>query len=88
VEFMQLLSDINRLDGKSIILVSHNINLAANVASRLIFLKDGRLIANGSPEQVINQSMLKELFNIDLTLQINPLSGRPNLVFPGINTSL
>lgn len=87
VEFMQLLSDINRKDGKCIILISHHINLAANVSSHLIFLKEGRLIANGSPEQVLTQNRLKELYNIDLTLQTNPLSNRPNLIFPGINTS-
>jgi len=86
VEFMQLLSEINRRDGKCIILISHNINLAANVSSHLIFLKEGRLIANGSPEQVITQEKLKELFDIELILQTNPLSGRPNLIFPGINT--
>jgi len=88
VEMMQLLYDINRKDGKCIVLVSHNINLAANVSSHLIFLKEGRLIANGSPEQVLTQSRLKELFEIDLTLQENPLSKRPNLIFPGINPSL
>ncbi len=87
VEFMQLLSDINRKDGKCIILISHHINLAANVSSHLIFLKEGRLVANGSPEQVLTESRLKELYNVDLTLQINPLSNRPNLIFPGINTS-
>lgn len=85
VEFMQLLSDINRRDGKCIILVSHNINLAANVSSHLIFLKNGRLIACGIPAEVITQDRLKELFDIDLTLQTNPLSGQPNLIFPGIN---
>lgn len=88
VEMMQLLYDINRKDGKCIVLVSHNINLAANVSSHLIFLKEGRLIANGSPEQVLTQCRLKELFEIELTLQENPLSKRPNLIFPGINPSL
>jgi iron complex transport system ATP-binding protein len=88
VEMMQLLSDINKHDGKCIILVSHNINLAANVASRLVFLKEGRLLANGSPEEVLTTGLLRQLFGIDLTLQINPLSQRPNLVFPGISQTL
>jgi iron complex transport system ATP-binding protein len=87
IEMMQLLSDINRKDGKTIILISHHLNLAANVSSRLVFLKDGRLIANGSPEQVLTQSSLKQLFDTELTLQINPLSNRPNLIFPGISPS-
>ncbi len=83
VELMKLLSGINRA-GKCILLVSHNINLAANAASRLIFLKDGRLLASGSPEETLTRTGLKQLFEIDLTLQTNPLSGRPNLVFPGL----
>jgi len=88
IEMMQLLSDINRKEGKCIILISHHINLAANVSSHLIFLKDGKLLANGSPEAVLTQTQLKQLFGVDLTLQTNPLSNRPNLVFPGINPSL
>jgi iron complex transport system ATP-binding protein len=88
IEMMQLLSDINRKDGKTIVLISHNLNLAANVASRLVFLRDGKLIANGSPEEVLNRESLKQLFNADLMLQTNPLSKRPNIVFPGINPSL
>jgi iron complex transport system ATP-binding protein len=85
IEMMQLLSEINLSEGKTIILISHNLNLAANVSSRLVFLREGRLIANGSPERVMTQPALKELFGIDLTLQNNPMSNRPNLVFPGIN---
>jgi iron complex transport system ATP-binding protein len=84
IEMMQLLSEINRKEGKCIILISHHINLAANVGSHLIFLKDGKLIANGSPDEVLTQNQLKQLFGVDLTLQTNPLSNRPNLVFPGI----
>lgn len=85
IEMMQLLSEINRKAGKCIILVSHHINLAANVASHLIFLKEGRLLANGTPDEVLTQAQLKLLFGVDLTLQTNPLSQRPNLVFPGVN---
>jgi len=85
VEFMQLLCGINKQDGKCIILVSHNINLAANVSSHLIFLKNGRLLAHGAPAEVITQEKLKELFEIELTLMNNPLSRRPNLIFPGIS---
>jgi iron complex transport system ATP-binding protein len=85
IELMQLLSDINRTEGKCIVLVSHHINLAANVSSHLIFLKAGQLLANGSPEQVLTQARLQELFGIELLIQTNPLSQRPNLIFPSVN---
>jgi iron complex transport system ATP-binding protein len=83
VEFMQLLSEINR-SGKCIILVSHNINLAANVSSRLVLLKEGKLLANGTPEQVITPALLQELFGVQLSIGTNPLSQKPNLIFPAI----
>lgn len=86
VEFMQLLSGINR-SGKCIILVSHNINLAANVSSHLIFLKEGSLLASGTPQEVITPALLKELFGVELTIGINPLSNRPNLVFPAVGSN-
>ena len=87
LEFMQLLSEINR-SGICIILVSHNINLAANVSSHLILLKDGHLLASGNPQQVITSTRLKELFGTDLTIETNPLSLRPNIVFPAISPGL
>lgn len=86
IEMMQLLSDINRKEGKCIILISHHINLAANVASHLVFIKDGKLLADGSVDKVLTTSGLKELFGIELTLQSNPVSNRPNLIFPAVTT--
>jgi iron complex transport system ATP-binding protein len=82
---MQLLYDVNRKHGKTIILISHQINLAANLASRLIFLKSGKVVGQGAPAEVLTSAMLKTVFEVDLLLQTNPLSGRPNLVFPGVN---
>lgn len=82
VEIIQLLRNINRLQGIGILLISHNLNLAANYADELVFLKDGRLLGSGKPEQMMNPDMLKELFGLELNIHSHPQSGIPNLIYP------
>lgn len=82
LEIMHLLRKISLEQDKAIILISHNLNLAANYADRLIFLKSGRVIHSGSPKELIETIKLKELFGIELTTALNPLSGNPNIIYP------
>ncbi|MFO7896682.1 MAG: ABC transporter ATP-binding protein [Candidatus Cloacimonadales bacterium] len=87
IEIMQLLAEINRQQQKQIILVSHNINLAAEYCDRVIMLKAGKLIADGSPEEVITQSNIAQLYGSKITIRPNPLTGKPNLIYPGISAT-
>jgi iron complex transport system ATP-binding protein len=83
LEIMQILSGINKTQNKTIILVSHNINLASDYCNRVIMMKEGRIIADGKPEAIINEDNIKELFDAELKMIINPGSGKPNLIYPG-----
>ncbi len=83
LEIMQLLSKINKEQNKRIILVSHNINLASEYCDRIIMLKAGKLIADGTPEAVITDENIQELYDTRLMIIKNPVSGRPNLIYPG-----
>ncbi|RLC49314.1 MAG: ABC transporter [Candidatus Cloacimonadota bacterium] len=83
LEIMQIVSKINKEQGKMIILVSHNINLASDYCERIVMLKKGKLIADGHPRDIINSVTIKELFDADFDIVENPISGRPNLVYPG-----
>ncbi|MBP20387.1 MAG: heme ABC transporter ATP-binding protein [Gammaproteobacteria bacterium] len=60
--------------GSAILLVVHDINLAARFSDRLILLKDGKLIADGVPEGVITIENMKLVFNVD----VNILTSNPN----------
>ncbi|SHO57552.1 ABC transporter ATP-binding protein [Vibrio quintilis] len=66
--------------GKSIVMVVHDIAMAARYADHLIAMKDGRIIATGSPEQVITGPLLKSLYGIDCELLTDPGTGTPVLV--------
>ncbi len=85
VELMRLLHKIHKETGKLIILVSHNINLTANFCDRILLLKDGHIIEDGSPESIINPTKLKEAYNMDFEVTNNQVTGCPNLIYPGIN---
>jgi len=87
LEIMQLLSEINKEHKKLIILVSHNINLASEYCERIVMLKEGNIIADGIPEAIVNSKNLKVLYNADLKIIKNPVSGKPNLIYPGKNAN-
>jgi len=83
IEIMNIITGINRRLGKLIILVSHNINLAAEYCDRIIFLKEGRIIKDGKPQEIINQANLQEIYGMKLEIVMNPLSRKPYLLYPG-----
>lgn len=83
IESMELLRSIHLKQGKGILIISHNLNLAANYASKLIFLKDGQILAQGSTHELMQPKLLKELFGMHLETVVNLQSGVPNIVYPG-----
>ena len=84
VEIMQLLRQIHKESEKSILLISHNLNLAANYAENMIFIKSGAIIGNGTPDEMMTEDMLQRLFEIDLQTMINPQTQRRNMIYPGL----
>lgn len=81
IEIMKLLKEINQEQKKSIIIVSHNINLSIEFSDRLIALKSGKLIADGKAEEIINEAFIHRLFGIQMHLINNPYSNKANLLY-------
>ena len=78
-QFMQLLTQLSQQQ-MTVLLVKHNLNTAANYSDYLIGLKQGKLICEGSPEQIINKSTIHDLFGIDCQIVENPQTGMPNVL--------
>ncbi len=51
-----------------VLCVSHDINLAARFADTLVLMRNGKIVATGSPEQVITEDILSETYNVDIEL--------------------
>ncbi len=81
IEVLDLLVDLNRERGTTIVMVLHDLNLAARYSDQLVAMKEGGIHSLGRPEEVINRRMVKEVFNVDSTVIMDPLSGLP-LVIP------
>lgn len=81
LEVLDLLTDLNRKRGTTIGMVLHDITLAARYADELVLMLDGRIIARGTPWEVITPQLLREGFDLDADVAPDPVSGRP-LVLP------
>lgn len=65
LEVMAVIRKLNLDLGKTIILVVHDLNLAARYADHLCAMRDGRIVATGSPVEVLTASILRHVFNIE-----------------------
>jgi ABC-type cobalamin/Fe3+-siderophores transport systems, ATPase components len=83
VEILDLLTDLNRKLGITIVMVLHDINLSARYADYLFALYQGRLVAEGEPSKVITSGLVKDVFGLDCTVIRDPLSGSPLVVPKG-----
>jgi len=80
VEILDLLTDLNRKYGTTIVMVLHDINLAARYADYLFALKEGRLISEGAPSKVVTRELVKEVFGLECTVVEDPVSLSPSVV--------
>lgn len=85
IEIMAMLRQINTEQGKGVLLISHNLNLAANYAKSLIFMTEGGILGSGDPETMMQKQLLNRLFGVQLEVMTNPSSGKPNILYPGAN---
>ena len=81
IDVLDLLTDLNRARGTTIVMVLHDINLAARYADHLFALRAGRIVASGPPSEVVTRELVREVFDLDAVVIDDPVSGTP-LVLP------
>jgi iron complex transport system ATP-binding protein len=77
LDCLDLVSQLNREDGRTIVLVLHDLNLAARYADQLVFVHEGRVRALGQPEELMKPELLAEVFEVDAAIMTDPVHGRP-----------
>jgi iron complex transport system ATP-binding protein len=65
VEAMEMLVDLNEHDGTTVVAVLHDLGLAAHFFPRLLIVADGRLIADGTPAEVLTEATIRSVFGVD-----------------------
>lgn len=81
VEMLDLLAGLNRSRGTTIVMVLHELNLAARYADHLVAMKAGRVVAEGTAQQVVTEAVVRDVFGLDNRVITDPVSGTP-LVLP------
>ena len=80
VEVLDLLTDLNRQRGTTIVMVLHDLNLAARYADRLIAMKGGAVHSEGAPLEVMTSEMVESVFGLRSRIIADPVSGSPLVV--------
>ena len=66
----------------TILLVSHDLNLAAQVSDRLLLLAEGSLVRLGAPEDVLDETLLADVYGCDVRVESNSATSRPTVWVP------
>ena len=80
VEVLDLLVDLNTAQGTTIVMVLHDLNLAARYADHLIAVGDGGIRAEGPPAEVLTEDLVKAVFGLSCRIVSDPVSQTPCMV--------
>ncbi len=83
VEILDLLTDLNKKKGTTIVMVLHDINLSARYADYIFALREGTLIAEGKPSDVITKELIRSVYGMNSSVIRDPVSGSPYVLPKG-----
>ena len=78
-EVMDLLERLNH-DGRTIVAVLHDLNQAARYADHMIAIRDGQVVATGTPAQVVTPELVEVVFGLPVVVHPDPLTGTPMVI--------
>ncbi|WP_301195738.1 ABC transporter ATP-binding protein [Corynebacterium stationis] len=77
LDVLDLLTELNRDRGTTIVMVLHDLNLAARYSNELVAVSGGKVFAHGHPREVITKENVKSVFGIDSVIITDPVSDQP-----------
>jgi iron complex transport system ATP-binding protein len=80
VELLELIVRMNREHNRTVLMVLHDISLAARYSDHLVAMKNGAIVTQGTPEQVVRPDMLRDVFGLAAQVVTEPTAGRPHVI--------
>lgn len=80
LEVLELCRRLNREQGRTVVLVLHDLDQACRYADHLVVMREGRVLATGAPEQVMTAGLVAEAFGLEALVQRHPVTGTPMVV--------
>jgi iron complex transport system ATP-binding protein len=82
IEICSVLRRLTDERGLTVVIVSHDLNLASQYCDRVAMLKEGRISSVGSPSEVMSVEVLREVYGCDVLVDLHPESGLPRITLP------
>jgi iron complex transport system ATP-binding protein len=79
MDFLELILTLNRERGLTIVMASHDMNIASEFCDRLILLRGGGIYKAGTPEEVITKENIENVYGCEVWVDQNPFSGMPRI---------
>jgi iron complex transport system ATP-binding protein len=79
IDFLNLILTLNRERGLTMVMASHDMNLASEFCDRLILLQRGRIYKTGPPEEVITRENIESVYGCKVWIDRHPVSGMPRI---------
>lgn len=77
MEVLDLLYELNVAEGRTVVMVLHDLNQACRYAHHLVALRDGRVVAEGAPSRVVTEDLVRSVFGIECRIVADPVAGTP-----------
>lgn len=77
IEVLDLLTDLNHSRGTTIVMVLHDLNMAARYADHLVALAEGTVFAAGEPAAVLTEETVRSVFGLESRVVVDETSGKP-----------
>ncbi|EKM0531753.1 iron-enterobactin ABC transporter ATP-binding protein [Cronobacter turicensis] len=80
IDLLELLSALNREQGYTLAAVLHDLNQACRYANHLIALRDGKIIAEGAPSEIVDAALIEAIYGLRCMIIEDPVAGTPLVV--------
>ncbi len=77
VDVLELLWELNQTKGRTIVMVLHDLNQACRYADHLVALRNGEVMASGTPALVMTEEMVHQVFGLECRIVTDPIMGTP-----------
>ncbi|HBW40363.1 MAG TPA: Fe(3+)-dicitrate ABC transporter ATP-binding protein, partial [Leclercia adecarboxylata] len=79
IELLELMQDLNQQHGRTLVVVLHDLNLAALWADRIVLLHEGRIVSQGTPPSVLQADDLTRWYGAQVHVGLHPLNSTPQV---------
>ncbi|WP_331766352.1 ABC transporter ATP-binding protein [Embleya sp. NBC_00896] len=80
VDVLELVAELNRTDGRTVVMVLHELNHACRYADHLVAMRDGRVVAEGAPADIVTPELVHDVFGLRTAVIECPVGGGPLVV--------